>query len=80
MSRLGDAGEAGDRGAVDPLAAVDDVAEDGGGDGDALDDAHDIGELEVDELDAFGFDPGEDLFLRRRFAEDGLPAEGCFRS
>ena len=52
----------------------------GGRDGDALDDAHDVGELEVDELDAFGLDPGEDLILRRGFAEDGLPADACFGS
>ena len=70
--RFGDAGEAGDRGAVDPLPAVDDVLEDRGRDRHALDDAHDVGELQVDELDALLLDPVEDLLLARAVAQNLL--------
>ena len=69
---LGDAGEAGDRGAVDPLAAFDRRARRLGRDRHALDDAHDVGELEVDELDALVLDPGEDLVGGRALTQDGF--------
>ena len=69
---FGDAGESGDRGAVDPLAAFDDVLEDAGRNRDALDDAHDIGELEIDEPDLLALDAVEDLFLGRSRARELL--------
>ncbi len=45
---LGDARKAGDRRAVEPLPVLDDIREDFNRDRDHLDDAHDVGELEVD--------------------------------
>ncbi len=69
---LGDAGEPGDRRAVDPLAAVDDVLENLHGNRDALDETHDVGELEVDELDLVFLRPAENFFLARAFAQDLL--------
>ena len=42
------------------------------GDGHALDVAHDVGELQVDELDAVLLDPIEDFLLARAFAKNCL--------
>jgi hypothetical protein len=46
------------------------VIEDLGRNGDALDHAHHVSELEVDEPDAFCFDEGVDFFRRRGFANE----------
>src|SRR5690606_18751545 len=70
--RFGDASETGDGGTIDPLAALDDVGEPLRREGHLLDDAHDIGELEVNELDPLALDLRKDFFGIRPFAQQRL--------
>src|SRR5690606_29706278 len=58
---LGDAGKAGDRRAVEPDAVGQGLADLTLRNGDVLDDAHDVGELQADELDAILIEPRLDL-------------------
>ncbi len=70
--RFRDPGEAGNRRAVDPLPTIDNVLEDRGRDGNALDDAHHVSELQVDELDVVFLDLLEDFRLARALPDDLL--------